>query len=89
MKAEFVKRLKAKKSFKRYQEQYDILVYRYRGIEYYIDDIPQYKQPAWYMKNAHREEQRRIDLLLDSKPESEMTISADECLDYFMKLVEN
>ena len=61
-KAEFVERIK---SNKRYEN--DTLVYRYRGYEYTIEDIPPYKRPAWYFQDAHSCEQSRIDRIIEMK----------------------
>lgn len=46
---------------------YDTLVYNYRGREYEIEDIPAYKQPSFYWKDSHQQEQRRIDSIIEEE----------------------
>lgn len=67
-KAKFVKRLKG--GYKYGKKLNDILVYTYRGYEYDIEDIPAWYQPAWYFQNAHNDEQRKIDRIIEEKNKS-------------------
>lgn len=66
-KAKFVKRLKGGYNHITKRKNNDILVYKYRGHEYDIEDIPPYQQEAWYFQNVHREEQSRIDRLIEDE----------------------
>lgn len=87
MKATFVKRLKAGYKYGRKQGN-DILVYSYRGHEYEIEDIPAYQQPAWYFKQQHSEEQKRIDRLIEEegKPKTQMEHSHEEDMECFFRM---
>lgn len=90
MKAKFIKRLKG--GYKYGKKENDLLVYEYRGHEYMIEDIPPYKQEAWYFKNEHWAEQTRIDKIIESENrqnnDKKECISVDEAIDELMKLWE-
>lgn len=83
-KAKFVKRLKGGYNYITKKKDNDILVYEYRGNEYNIEDIPPYKQEAWYFPNAHRWEQEQIDKAIENteknknKLQDEKPINLDE-----------
>ena len=89
-KATFIKRIKSGYDWRGRKRGNDILVYSYRGHEYEIEDIPAYQQPAWYFRQQHNEEQRRIDNLIENKnkPNTKMTYTADEELEYFFDMLE-
>ena len=66
-KATFVKRIKGGFNYATHKKDNDILVYHYRGREYLIEDIPFYQQEAFYWKNSHYAEQRRIDSIIEQE----------------------
>lgn len=90
MKAKFIKRIKG--GYRYGKKQNDILVYSYRGREYDIEDIPAYKRPAWYFQNAHEEEQKIIDRIIDCEDQeievTEGTNSVEDAMNYFFKICE-
>lgn len=66
-KAKFIKRIKGGFNYATHKKDNDILVYRCRGREYEIEDIPFYQQEAFYWKNSHHAEQSRIDSIIEEE----------------------